>query len=56
MIIDNLEYSPDLENKNSSTYKVLAQSLEEQIKASIFSRDMLLHGPADIEVKIMEFS
>lgn len=53
--IDNLQYTPDLTNKNSTEYKALAESLEQQIKDALFAKDMQMYGPADIEIKILEF-
>lgn len=53
--IDNLQYTSDLANKNSTEYKALAESLEQQIKDALFPKDMQMYGPADIEVKILEF-
>lgn len=55
LTIDNLQFTPELSNPNSSEYKALAESLEQQIKDALFNKDMQQYGPADIEVKIMEF-
>lgn len=53
--IDNLQFTPDLADRNSTEFKALAESLEEQIKDALFAKDMQMYGPAEIEVKIMEF-
>lgn len=50
-----MEYSDALSNKNSSEYQTLAKSLEEELKKTLFARDVLKYGTADIEVKIQEF-
>lgn len=55
IVIDNMEYSDALSNKNSSEYQTLAKSLEEELKKTLFARDVLKYGTADIEVKIQEF-
>lgn len=53
--IDNLQFTPELSNMNSSEYKALAESLEGQIRDALFAKDMQMYGPADIEIKIVEF-
>lgn len=54
LIIDNLQISPELEDKDSSEHKVVARSLEEHIKYNLFTRDILEYGPADIDVKVTD--
>lgn len=52
----NLQFNPELADRNNSEYKALASVLEEQIKNALFSQDLLANADSDIEVKIMEFS
>ncbi|KAL1491148.1 hypothetical protein ABEB36_011789 [Hypothenemus hampei] len=53
--IDNMEFSEPLRNSSSSEYQTLAQSIENQLKKTLFTNDMLNYGSSDIEVKVMEF-
>ncbi|XP_018321049.1 uncharacterized protein LOC108734135 [Agrilus planipennis] len=54
--IDNLQYEPELGNKNSSEFKELAEAIEEELKSILFSRDVLNYGSAEIQLKVLEFS
>lgn len=54
--IDNLQYTPELANKNGSEFKELAEILEREIKSTLFSQDFLKYGAADIEVKVIDFT
>lgn len=53
LTIDNMQ-TPGLEDKDSSQHRVVARSLEEQIKYMLFTRDVLEYGPADIDVKVTD--
>ncbi|KAK9496801.1 hypothetical protein O3M35_012994 [Rhynocoris fuscipes] len=55
LTIDNMEFTPDLANQNSSEFITLATSLEEELKRALFDRQMLLYGSSDITVKVLEF-
>lgn len=54
-MIDNLQFFPELSQQNSSDFKVLAEALEDRLKAALFTNDQLKYGAADIEVKVLEF-
>ncbi|XP_044268825.1 uncharacterized protein LOC123014006 isoform X2 [Tribolium madens] len=56
IVIDNLEFTPALADKNSTEFKTLAEALETELKNSLFSSDMLKYGAADVEVKVMDFA
>jgi hypothetical protein len=55
-VIDNLEFTPALADKNSTEYKELAEALETELKNSLFSSDILKYGAADIKVKVVDFA
>ena len=50
-----MEYTEQLANKNSTEYQALSQAIEEELKKTLFSNDILNYGSADIEVKVMDF-
>lgn len=54
--IDNLQYTPELANRNESEFKELAEILEREIKSALFQQNFLKYGPADIEVKVIGFT
>lgn len=54
--IDNLQFYPELADRNSSEFKELAEVLENELKNALFSKDMLKYGAADIELKVLEFA
>lgn len=55
LVIDNLQFFPELSQRNSSDFRVLAEALEDKLKAALFTNDQLNYGAADIEVKVLEF-
>lgn len=55
IVIDNMEFTQNLADQNSSEYQRLAADLEEALKTTLFASDVLKYGTADIEVKVMEF-
>nr|CAD7264850.1 unnamed protein product [Timema shepardi] len=56
LVIDNMEYTPQLEDANSEEFHKLATSLEDEVKKALFDKQTLLYGAADIYVRAMEFS
>nr|CAD7425849.1 unnamed protein product [Timema monikensis] len=56
LVIDNMEYTPELEDANSEEFHKLATSLEDEVKKALFDKQTLLYGAADIYVRAMEFS
>ncbi|CAH1403570.1 unnamed protein product [Nezara viridula] len=55
LTIDNLEFTPGLADQNSSEFRNLAASLEEELKSALFDHQTLHYGSADITVKVLEF-
>lgn len=55
LTIDNLQFDPELADKNSAEFKELAEVIENELKNALFTQDMLKYGAADIELKVVEF-
>ncbi|KAK4879292.1 hypothetical protein RN001_007438 [Aquatica leii] len=55
IIIDNLVFHEALSHRNSTEFKDLAENLEQLLKIALFSNDMSMYDPTNVELKIMEF-
>lgn len=55
LTIDNLQFDPELADRNSTEFKELAEIIENELKNALFPSDMLKYGAADIELKVVEF-
>lgn len=55
LTIDNIQFDPELADKNSSEFKELAEIIGNELKNALFPSNLLKYGAADIELKVMEF-
>ncbi|XP_069682379.1 uncharacterized protein [Periplaneta americana] len=56
LVIDNMEFHPELTMSESAEFQKLASSLEEELKKALFDMQTLNYGAANIFVKVIEFS
>lgn len=56
LVIDNLQFDQALAHKNSSQFQQLAEMLEKELRNTLFANDTLNYGPAEIEVKVLDFT
>lgn len=55
LTIDNLQFDPELADRNSTEFKELAEIVGNELKNALFPSNMLKYGAADIELKVVEF-
>uniref|UniRef100_A0A1V1FNG4 Putative serine protease 69 isoform A n=1 Tax=Reticulitermes speratus TaxID=60591 RepID=A0A1V1FNG4_9NEOP len=56
LVIDNVEFNPQLSVAGSEEFQNLANSLEEELRSALFDVQTLSYGAADIFVKVVGFS